>query len=283
MREYGINCKDNQQTDEFIKPINTLLQDVVDADFKLVLSSPYTKPRIVFLLGELWDKGGLTRVSICISNMLADQYDVYLIGDNSKRQVSYDLSEKIRIINLSTKKYTSDNISRLLLMIRTDVFIMGFNCIEPLLPLYGLCKDMGIKTIAWNHEFYFLPYWNAALFDCLESKNDALAQADAVIWLNSFSANAYALLHDNAVIMHNPVTIDRPKTISDNRARNIIAMSRFDDPRKELKELLYVFVDVAKRCPKSSLYILGSYDLDQLVPEENVTYAQLIKKLNLKS
>ena len=281
LKNYGLNFNDNLRADEFIKSIYTIVQDVVDADFRLVLSSEYTKPRIVFLLGELWDKGGLTKVSIGIANMLSDQYEVFLIGDNSKKHVSYDISQKVKIINLGINKYSSENISRLLLMIRTDLFIMSFNCIEPLLPLYGICREMGIKTIAWNHEFYFLPYWNSALFNCLECKNIALAQADAAIWLNSFSANAYALLHDNAVIMHNPVTIEQPKKIPDNRPKNIVAMSRFDDPRKGLKELLYVFSEVTKSCPESTLYILGSYDLDQLVPDEDVSYAQLIKRLNL--
>lgn len=241
------------------------------------------RPRIAFLLPLPSALGGLNKVVLQIAAQLCDFYELYLLSMYEDDKTGYLLDDRINHLVLPTINSNRRFLTKVLSLIEIDVCIISHNCDKYWLELYGYLRSIGIKSIAWNHEFYFLPYWNSALFDCLEIKNAALAQADAVIWLNSFSANAYALLHDNAVVMHNPVTIAPPKVLPDKRQKNIVAISRFDDPRKGFRELLYTFAEVAKHCPESSLFVLGSYDLDQPVvgEEDNITYAQLIKKLCL--
>jgi glycosyltransferase involved in cell wall biosynthesis len=236
--------------------------------------------RIAFLLPLPNAVGGLDKVVHQIASQLCKYYEVILVSTQYGKPYYY-LDNRVIRITLPSANEDLKFLSKALFLIETDICIISHNCDKYWLSAYKELKFYGIKSIAWSHEFYFLPYWNPMLFSCLESRNKALSQADAVIWLNSYSANAYALLHDNAVVVHNPVTIEIPRELPDNRPKNIIAMSRFDDPIKGLRELLYVFSIVVKKCPEASLYILGSYDLEQIVPNENITYSQLICKLDL--
>ncbi len=269
--------------DEHLKSeLGSNLTDIEYLRIAQLLRIQKQRPRIAFILPIPDALGGLDKVVLQVASQLCDHYEV-LVPSIYEGQPRYPLDDRAIRFALPTINTDRKLIVKVLSLIETDVCIVSHNIDKYWLKLYGELHLYGIKSIAWNHEFYFLPYWSATHFNCLESRNAELAKADAAIWLNSFSANAYALLHDNAVVMHNPVTIDTPKSLPDIRKKNIVALGRFDDPRKGLKELLYTFAEVAKRCLESSLYVLGSYDLDQIVPdvEDNITYAQLIKLLRL--
>lgn len=282
-KEFRIQLDKGQKTDDAVNDIRAAIDGTMKyTDLKQILAIPYVKPRITFLLGEFWDGGGLTKVTMSLANLLSNRFDVFLIGDNKKHRFAYQPSEAIKIVDLSTTYYSPEIISRLLQFIRTDVFVMGFNCQKPLLSLYGTCRKIGIKTIAWNHEFYYMPYLQEKPSDCVPVKNSAQADADLVIWANSFSAGIYGLLQNNSVVIANPLTMVPPKQTSKEHSKNIIAVGRFDDPNKNLKALLTVFKQINEKRPDTHLYILGSYDLYQDLPDRpGYTYKKFIKELKI--
>ena len=240
--------------------------------------------RIAFLLGDRNVLGGLNRVVLQVGGLLCNTYDVYLICFEKGSKAGYPADPRIKEIVFPWETDYSIKLSKLLKLINIDLFIGSYNCVSDYLCIYSVMKQYAIKSIAWNHEFYFKPYANQKLYECLAVKNKALAQADVSLWLNSLSANIYALLHHNAAVMPNPVTIKLPEP--DNiceRPKNIVAVGRFDDPGKGLSELLRTFAVVLKKCPETELNIVGPYDLKANIPGENSgeTYESLIRKLGL--
>lgn len=254
--------------------------------YKESLEKPKNRPRIAFLVGDINVLGGLNRVVLKISSELCNYYDVYLIFFEKVSGKGYTFDKRLKEIMFPfgrDKKEFQDKLVNRLKLINVDVLVCSHNCANAYLELYPLLQQYGIKTIAWNHEFYFLPYWNDQIRDCLPIKNKALSRADVAIWLNSFSANAYSLLHSNGAIMPNPVTIEVP-TYHDilGRPKNIIAVGRFDDPQKGLAELLYVLAKILVKSPTTKLNIVGPFNLKEMVPnKQGITYEQLIKKLGL--
>ena len=248
---------------------------------KLILIEK-VKPRIAFLLPSPNELGGLNRIVLEMAGLLSSKYDVLLIVCEHYDGSGYSLCEDV--IQIDALQITSDaeTLPKLLVILGVDICINSHNCSPTSLNLYAPLRSMGIKTIAWSHEFYFLPYWNTELYNCLFKKNSALACANAVIWLNSTSASFYSQLHDNALVMPNMVTMENSVDNLKHLHKNIIAVGRFDDPRKGLKELLRVFKKISLKNETVELYIVGPYDLEQNVPcEENMTYETLIRKLNL--
>lgn len=254
--------------------------------FKEVLETPKTRSRIAFFLGDINVLGGLNRVVLQIAGQLCMNYDVYLIffEKASGKGYSYDsrLKEIIFPFGSSEEGYR-DKLSKLLKLINVDIFVCSHNCSNVYLKLFSKLRQYGIKTIAWNHEFYFYPYRNTQFHECIPVKNEALAQADVSVWLNSFSANIYALLHPNGAIMANPITVDIHQF--DNipqRTKNIVAIGRFNDRHKGLAEILYTYSAVLKSYPDIELSIVGPYNLNATITSDsNITYEQLIKKLKL--
>lgn len=251
-------------------------------DYKDFIDAPSTKKRVFFLLGDLSDGGGLTRVTLNVANSLTNLYDVYIIADNSKRRHASGISKEIKIIDVSLYNYTPELLGAIPIIFRADVFVMGFNCQQALLPIYSLVRKAGIKTIAWNHEFYFMPYFYSHLCHSVQIKNIEHSNADAVVWSNSFSANVYGLYHNNGIVIPNPLTLDKPKKVDRQRKNVIISVGRFDDPVKNLESLLISFSKVKNRCPDSELYVIGSYDMKQQIPDmPEYTYQKLIKELDI--
>ncbi|PJJ30942.1 glycosyltransferase [Lacrimispora celerecrescens] len=240
------------------------------------------KPRIAFLLPFPNELGGLNRIVLQMAGLLTPKYEVLLIMDDHYDGNGYSLCENIIQVEAPKVTANADILPKLLVILNVDICINSYNCIPEYLNLYEPLRNMGIKTIAWSHEFYFLPYWNTDLYKCLSIKNNALACANAVIWLNSTSASFYSQLNDNALVMPNMVTIENIKSDIKHQQKNIIAIGRFDDPRKGFKELLQVFKKISLNNDTVELYIVGPYDLGQSVPgDESLTYEMLIRKLNL--
>lgn len=273
------NCKMNKLYQETKIARRVLMQD----SLKNLVISNKVKPRIVFLHpfspNEL---GGLNKIVLQLAGLLTSNYEVILISNEHCNGSGYQLIDEVIQINAPQVMNNTDSLVKLMLILDVDICVISHNCSFVPLSLYKPLRDMGIKTIAWSHEFYFLPYWNAKLHNCLLMKNSAFSCANAVVWLNSTSASIYSQLYNNAVVMPNMVTID--KTIEHTRRmpNNIVAVSRFDDPRKGLNELLQVFKKISMNNKTVQLYVVGPYDLEQKLPnDDNMTYEVLIRKLNL--
>jgi len=150
--------------------------------------------------------------------------------------------------------------------------------------LYKKLSQIGVKTIAWNHEFYFLPYWKQEFINCVPVRNDAFSYANAAVWINSFSANVYALFNSNAAIIPNPVTLEIPDIVKgiNERSNTILAVGRFDDPQKGFHDLLHTYAAVLEKRPDTELYVVGPYSLSSAISADSgKTYSELLKDLKI--
>lgn len=266
-------------------------KEFINSEYSRAVTNNKDKKRIAFLGGSLTDLGGLTRVMLNVSSLLCEKFDVYIINLFGEQLTGgYDYSNKIKTINYNVyglHENSSHELAKRLKLLDIDLVIISHNCLESFLKLYPIMNLYGIKTIAWNHEFYFLPHIKEELYKDLPLRTKYLAEADVVIWLNSFSANVYGLSCSNAAILTNPVTVSKNNEGDDivdivNRPKDLIAIGRFDDNQKGLEPLLNTFAIILKKIPTTKLYIVGSYDLTQSTPKNrNINYKQLIKKLGI--
>lgn len=249
---------------------------------QLLLDYKKERKRITYILGNAGELGGLNRVVLTMANALSKIYEVFLIcNEASDLKKGYEILPEVRVLGVPCKYLNKVTLSKILYFLSTDVYIESYNCNNEFLGLLKETKRLGIKSIAWNHEFYFIPYHDVTLYDCLTKRNELLKEADAVLWLNSFSATVYSYHNDNGMVMPNPLTITQTERVATGKNKNILAMGRLNDPRKGLKELLQIYAKVVIKESEAELYIVGDTNFDLQVPEENITYNELIKKLKL--
>lgn len=266
----------------FAKEINIPKHILMQKAIKSTIESVKTKPRIAFLLPFPNELGGLNRIVLQMASLLTVKYEILLVVDDLYDESGYPLCRDVIQVKAPKITENAEVLPKLLAILDVDICIISYNCAPSFLNLYKPLRSFGIKTIAWSHEFYFLPYWNTDLYKCLSMKNNALSCANAVIWLNSTSASFYSQLHDNALIMPNMITMESFESARRHQKKNIIAVGRFDDQRKGLKELLQVFKKISIKNESVELYVVGPYDLGLNVPgNEGMTYEMLIRKLNL--
>lgn len=237
---------------------------------------------VCFLLGDLNDRGGLNRITIKLANRLSEHYNIIIISNNLNIS-GYEINKNIHNVIIG-KKITdqSELLGKLLYLMNIKIAINVYNCNSKYLDLYKILDDLGIKTVAWNHEFYFSPYYHSQLYDSILERNLKLSYADIVIWINKFSYETYSIFNSNAVYLPNPLIFDNTMQ-KKGRSSRIIAVGRFDDERKGLTELLRVFSIIAKINKNIVLDIYGKYNLNLKVPriKEDISYYQFIKELGI--
>ncbi|MBP1965207.1 glycosyltransferase [Paenibacillus aceris] len=266
-------------------------KEFINSEYSSAVVKMKEKKRIGFLGGSLNDLGGLNRVLLNVASMLCEQFEVYFInlfGDQLSG--GYDFSNEIKMINYAYGNHENSEheLAKRLKFLNIDLVVISHNCNESFLRLYPVLHQYSIKTIAWNHEFYFLPHIKEELYHVLPLRIKYLEEANVAIWLNSFSANVYALLNSNTAIMPNPVTINKTKEHDSveivNRPKDVVAVGRFDDDRKGFEQLIHAFALILKKIPSTKLYIVGPYDLTQVTSKnKSITYKKLIEKLNIPS
>lgn len=245
------------------------------------------KPRIIFYLIDRYVLGGLNRIVLQVAGMLADQYDVIVTSVTKPNGTGYPTPKGVTELWLPWQPCEltangEDKLSYLLWILRADVLVNSYNCVGSQLRIYEAAKRFGIHTIAWNHEFYFLPYWRSSLYECLICRNDSLRKADVAVWLNSFSAQAYRAFGENGIVLPNPNPFAGKKRTMNELPEDILALGRFDDARKGLEDLLRMFKKVLEHRPASKLLVVGPYDLDASIPSDSKkTYRRLIEELDL--
>ena len=251
-----------------------------------VLNRKKQSPRIAFFLEGRNLGGGLNRVVLQIAGLLAKQYEVYLICSVLGEEDGYPVPEKVNEIRIPWDSWdhtVGSRLVRLCYLLDTDLLISSYNCVPHCLDIYENAKPFGVRTIAWNHEFYLLPYWRSELRLGAAGRNEKLAHADAVVWINAFSAAAYAIQQQNGLCLPNPCTVDVPiEHGSKQRTKNLIAVGRFEDSNKGMESLLRMFARVVEQSPETELTILGSYDLQLPLPSyPTTTYQRLIRQLQI--
>jgi len=242
-----------------------------------------SRPRIIFYLGSRYERGGLNRIVLQVAGALADDYDVIVTTLQDPKPEGYPTPEGVTELKIPWDGNEAGfKLSYLSYILRADVLVNSYNCVESQLQIYETAKRFGIHTIAWNHEFYFLPYWRSSLLPCVARRNDYLKKADVAVWLNSFSAQEYHAFGENGIVLPNLNPFAGKAVAEGSLPENLVAVGRFDDSRKGLEDLLRMFKKVVARQPGTKLIIVGPYNLDDTVPSDNsTTYRELLQRLQL--
>lgn len=255
-----------------------------ELDFLILLRNKKgTRSRIIFYLEERYDSGGLNRAVLQVANLLAETYDIIVTTSQDFPEERCNTKSDITEVKLPWKPWNNDTGFKLSLFaycLKSELIIVSYNCVKSALETYEHAKRFGLHTIAWNHEFYMMPYWTPSLQSCLAYRNNSLKQADAVVWLNTVSAQIYSAFNDNGLVIPNANPYAKLKPENKNPTQNLVAVGRFDDPGKGLEDLLRMFAKVLQTLPKTELFVIGSYSLDLPIPSSGeLTYRELIKKL----
>lgn len=164
---------------------------------------------ICFLLGDINDRGGLNRVVVEIMNGLAVYYNVILLT-YTEYTVGYKINEKInQIVIDKTIMNNATCLAKVIKLLDIQVVINNYNCNLSYLELYALSTKYKFNTIAWNHELYFLPYFNSLFRHVVANRNTCFRNAYAAIWTNKFSYKVYSIFNANAIYLPNPTIVDR--------------------------------------------------------------------------
>lgn len=257
-----------------------LLVSFLKSDFNI----PDTRKRIAFPVYGYWsDRGGMNRMISMLTKELSEKYKVYIFCTSSFMG-GYEINKDVTFLQINSSGINTELLMcNLVLLLNIDVFINSHNCSIEAINILKSVNDLEVKTIAWNHEHYFLPYYNNSLISCCKNRNDIFGELDAVVWLTSFSANVYSLLQDNSATIHNFSTFENGKVpIAFKNNKQIISVARHNDQRKRLELLLKVFNKILFYCPDATLNVVGEYDLSMPVNGVNSikNIGQLIKKIN---
>lgn len=232
-----------------------------------IMLTPKRKPRII-VYTNVWFRGGIERVLSTVLNKLKNKYSWVVVSLDKELGGGFYLDGKIthiKLCDVSPEKIAS-RLSSLSVLLEVELFIGNPNIIFDFLKVYELLNDLKIKSIACNHGYYFLPFHYQWLNPVIGRRLEMYKYANVATWLTSFSANAYAQVAGNSVLMPNPNTFESLKTIKTNDKKVVLCVGRFYDAVKRLDRALEVFGRVIANHPDAELVIVGGYDLDMHIP-----------------
>ena len=103
--------------------------------------------------------------------------------------------------------------------------------------------------------------YNLAYSKIIRIEKDIISKADFIWALSKYTANRFNQIigqkRENMVICNYPMGI-KLKSVDQKKNKNIIAVGRFNDPRKNLGMLIRVFDQLYKHNQSLKLYIVGS-------------------------
>lgn len=241
------------------------------------------KPRLIFY-SNVWVRGGIERVLSTLFKRLYVDYEIILISQHCEDgQESFELPDEVLhiMIGASLGKKLNFSLVELCLLLEGDIFIGNPNIIYDFLDIYGILKDLNIKSICYNHGSYFLPHSTKYLFPVIEKRFDAYKNASAVTWLTNFSCGIYSNLMSNGIWMPNPNTYkasaSQPLIDKDEI---VLCVGRFYDTVKRLDNSLLVFKKVLERNPNAKLCLVGGYDLNTIFPSSGKSLKQILAELH---
>lgn len=246
---------------------------------------PAGKKRVFFQLIDRNVGGGLNKIVVQTANQLSADYDVMIGTWTVPFSDGYASCAAVTELCLDYPvPQQQGHYADLLALLGIDVFVYSYCCAPEHLPLLNCLGSAGVKTVAWSHEDYFLPYWRQTLWASLPVRERCLPEADAVVWLNQSSLSVYAVRHNNGICIPNPLTIAHKSEKRIRHRKNLLAIGRFDDDLKGLSDVLLVFSQVLKEHPEAELFVVGAYDLKLPVrTSPKITCEQLIERERIPS
>lgn len=243
------------------------------------------KPTIL-VYSNVWSRGGIERVMSILFEELQHQYNFILVSHRMVEEFE-GFAMPDTVCHVVIRPELLSEIPYVLLMLaalsRASLVISNPNIILDALKIYPVMKDSGIKTIACNHYYYFLPTWSSWLYPVMAERLSYLKDATVATWVNTFNANAYALHNHNGATMPNPNTFDHGDVAPSLASENIVlCVGRFYDSIKRLDRALEVFHRVLALKPDARLVLVGGYNLDLKIPASaNETIRELLNRLSL--
>ena len=250
-----------------------------------LLNKKSLKKRICFgCFGSWKDKGGLNRVVANICNNLSDDYNILILAENGP-EGGYDIDEKIDFLTLLVNDIPAQNLNKelykLLFLLGCDLYVNLYNCELRFINLCEYLKERNMNVFAWNHEHYFLPYYNNTYINVIEKRNKTFEKIDCVIWLTEYSKYASRYFMNNSIKIENAIPIQSKLNYKKNCVKKeLVSIARFDDQRKNLKGLLYFLSELIKVDNSFRLNVVGNVNFN-LRDEDGKTISELIKELNL--
>jgi glycosyltransferase involved in cell wall biosynthesis len=258
-----------------------LAQNYLESIIKL-LSAKEVKPTIV-LYNNVWFKGGVERFISIITSYLEKEYNIVLITLESNN--GFELHPNVYHFNIGNGTDYVDRIVDLTTFIKADIFIGNPNIFVEFLSIYEALHARGIKSIACNHSYYFVPLWRPWLYSLFISRENAFESANVVTWLTSFSSQIFSMSHSNSALMPNPLTFpvtEDAEQLQGHTEKIVLCVGRFYDTIKRLDRAIKVFAEVLKEHSDAKLCLVGGYDLDiSTDPCSDTSVRELINSLNI--
>lgn len=226
------------------------------------------KPTLV-IYNNVWTYGGIERVMSLLIPEFEKRFRVVLITNYVDDEKGYPLPE--RTVHLTLKQTNGlslpERIAVICKLTHAEVLLGNPNIVEQFLPVYKLLFLLGIKTIALNHYYYFLPEMLPWLHSVSEMRHDAFKYANAVVWLTNFNATMCESRCDHVAVIPNPNTFSFSETRTYPKQKQIIVVGRFFDSLKRIDRIMQVFGEVYKRDRSVKLIVLGNcHNLDDSIP-----------------
>lgn len=245
---------------------------------------PANRKPTILVYCNVWFKGGIERVMLLLLTALKHKYNFILVSHASHENLE-GFAIPDDICHIVIRQELISDIPHVLLMIaslsETSLVIVNPNIRTDVLSIYPVLKDCGLKTIACNHYYYFLPTWASWLYPVMAERLSYLADANVACWLTTFSGNAYALHNSNAAIMPNPNTFSSLEGAYPPSGNIILCVGRFYDAIKRLDRVLIVFKEILSIKSDAQLVLVGGYNLDLHIPTSSPeTIGELLKRLD---
>lgn len=273
-----------QILDEFIFHSNNikLIASLFTETIKPILCGKRETPVLLFHLYG-WLYGGAERALTGVTNYLTQRYKVIIAVFEPIKNTGFNIDPKTSFFPIYGEDQKIDRLLWLIKLLCPDIFVGNNNSIPEFVEVYPILYKEGIKTIAYNHEYFFFSHNHRDLFTSVIDKNYALEKANVSCFLTGFSANAYGLINSNAAVMPNPNTFpQQSEDFFNPYGKTILAVGRFSDAIKRLDRLLKAFKLVLTRHPDAKLVVVGPYNFDSRIPiNSSETISEILKKLNI--
>ena len=240
------------------------------------------KKTILFpIFGHYSDRAGLNKMIATVANQLSGDYNV-IVASFTAKDNGYYLNSDVSYIYVSPKYFGVECFEDLSILFDVDIVVVSHNCCKLGLDLISKIKAINKKVIAWNHEDYFLPYINPNYCEVWSLRNDVLKKADVVLWLTNASCAVYSLKAKNGYVIPNFIhseNVRKKEQTEKSVHNNILAIARFDDPRKRINKLLECYEKIVRSRQDIELTILGGVD-SNMIYKDNENIGEAIKRIN---
>ena len=224
---------------------------------------------------NVWNRGGVERVLSLVLPRLASTNRVVLITSN-ERGNGYNLDPKVFHLKITQ---TSDPfyLSLIAVILKADLFIGNTNIFSDFIKIYPLLKYLGVRTIAVNHGYYFLPYSFDWMSELALSRKKYFSFADCVTWPTPLGAFLSSMTGIKTVLLENPNTLESGELKVEKRENVVLCLGRYNDYVKRFDRVLKVQAELEKRGCGAKFIVGGGIDLDTIRPELGLSFKQYAK------